>query len=354
MKILTTLVMLFVSCAAANAADKPLTSADVAGSKDPSYLGRFTDSKIASYTVVDFDEMNLPLGKLNPAQPEARDLHNNRVMEPAKKMHLEGKRTHIIYVLPTSASPLAAIRNYQNAAASKGGKTLFECKDIECGGGQGLSTGGGGTQSLSMQLWPSEKIADKIGTPPYCVQTQHISEQRYTALEFPAIHAYASVLAYMIKSTDDCKNFDSHTVIMLDTLEVQSMAQTMDTPNADEMGNAINSSGRIALYGIQFDSNKADVKPESKSTLDEIGKLLMANKSLKILVVGHTDNVGGFAANLDLSKKRADAVVAQLVSQYKIAPARLQAFGVSYASPVASNAEEAGRAKNRRVELVAN
>jgi outer membrane protein OmpA-like peptidoglycan-associated protein len=108
------------------------------------------------------------------------------------------------------------------------------------------------------------------------------------------------------------------------------------------------------LYGILFDSSKAEVKPESKDTMAEIGKLLATNKSLKLLVVGHTDNVGGFAANLELSKKRADAVVAQLVSQSKVDARRLQSFGVAYASPVAPNVEEAGRARNRRVELVAN
>jgi outer membrane protein OmpA-like peptidoglycan-associated protein len=117
---------------------------------------------------------------------------------------------------------------------------------------------------------------------------------------------------------------------------------------------SITTSGRVALYGIQFDSGRTEVKTESKATMDEIAKLLATNKSLKLLVVGHTDNVGGFAPNLELSRKRAEAVVAQLVAQYKVAPARLQALGVAYASPVASNLEESGRARNRRVELVAN
>jgi outer membrane protein OmpA-like peptidoglycan-associated protein len=88
--------------------------------------------------------------------------------------------------------------------------------------------------------------------------------------------------------------------------------------------------------------------------MDEIAKFMAANKTLKLLVVGHTDNVGGFAPNLDLSRKRAEAVVAQLVAQYKVPAGRLQAFGVSYASPVASNVDGDGRAQNRRVELVAN
>ena len=175
--------------------------------------------------------------------------------------------------------------------------------------------------------------------------SQKFTEQRYTALEVPASKAHVAVLAFTSKADGDCKNFNGRTFVMVDTVETKAMAQTMDAPTADEMVAAITTSGRVALYGILFDSSKAEVKPESKDTMAEIGKLLAANKSLKLLVVGHTDNVGGFPANLELSKKRADAVVAQLVSQYKVDAKRLQAFGVAYASPVASNVEEAGRAQ---------
>ena len=79
---------------------------------------------------------------------------------------------------------------------------------------------------------------------------------------------------------------------------------------------------------------------------------MAADPKLKLLVVGHTDTVGAFEANRDLSQRRAKAVVAALVSQHKVDAARLQSFGASFAAPVASNAAEPGRAKNRRVELV--
>ena len=337
----------------AGAAVTPVPTADVAGAKDPAYLGRFAGAKALTYTAVDFDSLILPLSAL-AAVPGQRDDSNNQVFAPTKKLELEGRRTHTVYLLPEGTAPLAAIRNYQNAAKAKGGKTLFECKDTECGGGQSMSTGGGGRQSLAMNLWPSKKITDKHGSPPYCALSQSFTEQRYTALEVPASSAHVAVLAFTSNANGDCKNFNGRTFVMVDTVETKAMAQTMDAPTADEMVAAITTSGRVALYGILFDTSKADVKPESKDTMAEIGKLLAANKSLKLLVVGHTDNVGGFAPNLDLSKKRADAVVAQLVSQYKVDAKRLQAFGVAYASPVASNVDEAGRARNRRVELVAN
>ena len=80
--------------------------------------------------------------------------------------------------------------------------------------------------------------------------------------------------------------------------------------------------------------------------------MIGANAQLKLHVIGHTDNVGTVAANLALSKQRADAVVAALVTKYHIPAAKLQAAGVGPLAPVATNRTEDGRAKNRRVELV--
>ncbi|MBV9489754.1 MAG: OmpA family protein, partial [Verrucomicrobia bacterium] len=107
-----------------------------------------------------------------------------------------------------------------------------------------------------------------------------------------------------------------------------------------------------ALYGIYFDTNRTDIKPESRPTLEQIADLLKRQPDLKLLVVGHTDNVGDFESNRDLSQRRAASVVNALVTGFGIAPDRLVPFGVSYASPVASNGTAEGRSQNRRVELV--
>jgi len=110
--------------------------------------------------------------------------------------------------------------------------------------------------------------------------------------------------------------------------------------------------GSASVYGIYFDFDKADIKPESEPAIKEIAKLLQENKTLKLYVVGHTDNVGSLDYNLKLSKARADAVIRELTTKYKISPDRLKAFGVGSLAPVATNKTEEGRAKNRRVELV--
>jgi outer membrane protein OmpA-like peptidoglycan-associated protein len=134
-------------------------------------------------------------------------------------------------------------------------------------------------------------------------------------------------------------------------IEKQAMKQEI-VADAKFMAEGINTTGHIAIYGIYFDFNKADVKPESEPALKEITKLLQQDVKLKLYVVGHTDNVGGLDYNMKLSQQRAEAVVKELVSKYKISSDRLKAGGVGPLAPVASNDTEEGKAKNRRVELV--
>ena len=129
------------------------------------------------------------------------------------------------------------------------------------------------------------------------------------------------------------------------------MAQDV-VANAEVFSNDLASTGHAAVYGIYFDTGKADLKPESAQAIGEIAKLLAADPALKVYVVGHTDNVGTLESNMRLSQERADAVVQALVRTHGVAATRLKSFGAGPYSPVASNDAEAGRAKNRRVELV--
>lgn len=95
-------------------------------------------------------------------------------------------------------------------------------------------------------------------------------------------------------------------------------------------------------------------KAFDESTLEQIAKLLSDDPELKLLVVGHTDNAWTLSFNMDLSQRRANAVVSALVTQHHVNIHRLTPVGVSFACPVATNKTEDGRAKNRRVELVEN
>lgn len=108
---------------------------------------------------------------------------------------------------------------------------------------------------------------------------------------------------------------------------------------------------RLALYGLHFDFNRATLRADSAPVIDRLQGLLKADASLALEVQGHTDNVGGATYNQTLSEARASAVVEALVAR-GVAPARLSARGYGLRVPVESNATDAGRARNRRVEIV--
>ena len=110
--------------------------------------------------------------------------------------------------------------------------------------------------------------------------------------------------------------------------------------------------GQAEVYGIYFDFASDKIKPESEPVLREIADALNHNPSWKLRVEGHTDNIGGDEYNLDLSQRRAEAVKSALVNRYHIAAARLTPKGFGATRPKEPNDTLAGRARNRRVELV--
>lgn len=138
---------------------------------------------------------------------------------------------------------------------------------------------------------------------------------------------------------------------VLTIVEKAVMAQDV-IADADAMAKGIIQSGHMAVYGIYFDSAKAVVKKESDASIEQIARLMNDNRNLNLYIVGHTDSDGTFEYNMDLSKRRAKAVVDILTNQYNISGKRLIAKGFGPLAPVASNRSPEGRAKNRRVELV--
>lgn len=137
----------------------------------------------------------------------------------------------------------------------------------------------------------------------------------------------------------------------INIIEKEAMKQDV-VADANSMANSIKETGKVAVYGIYFDTGKAILKAESQPALQEISKLLKADAKLKLFVVGHTDNTGLFDANIKLSMDRALAVINALTTQYSVNAASLKAFGDGPTSPVATNDTEEGKALNRRVELV--
>ncbi len=334
-------------------ADATIPTKDAAGAKDHPQVQRYEGSLAVDYDYRAFTDIMFPLSVLESTGKTGRN--NNYEYAPKKKLDLEGARTRLVYVVPEGRSPLEVLRNYQDVITAKGGQKLYECKGIECGGNAIYGTDtGGGNMGLIMYSYPDDQIRAPSFSNGRCAVTSDIDDQRYGVMKFSAggVDSFISVHAYVMHNTQYCKALDGRTVVIVNVIDMKPREQKMVTVSSDDMTKAMNANGAVAIYGILFDFNKADVKPESRPQLDEIAKLLKANPKLHVLIVGHTDNKGLLGYNQALSAKRAAAVVAALVKTYAVPAAQMTAVGVGPAAPVATNDTEAGQAKNRRVELV--
>ncbi len=309
---------------------------DMPGAKDHPLVKRFAGSTIVAYDQKRFDSYLLQTG------PYKR--YDTSTSQPsfASSQTIEGTVTRIWYESAGTTTATELLRNYVNELTAQGFTVLYDA-----------------TRDGSIRATPGYLI--RFGSdPPKTVRTQYVfsaangDTTRFASFRLtrPAGDVYVGVTTVEWTGPDPSYKTVRGAYAAVDIVEVAPMKQQMVTVSANDMSKAMTETGRVALYGILFDTNKADVKPESKPALDEIGKLLKADPQLKLRVVGHTDNQGTLDGNIALSKRRAEAVDAALVAQYGIAASRLSAFGVADLAPVASNASDDGRAKNRRVELV--
>ncbi|MCX6179356.1 MAG: OmpA family protein [Chlorobiales bacterium] len=335
MKQLKAIVLLFVI-----AFLLPLTEAgavDLPGSKDHPLLRRFAGSEIVGYHVKRFDEYDLQTSTFSRYNLETK---KREYVHPSLKP--EGKLTRIWYEAAGDVGSLEVFRNYLNELRSKGFVILYDSKkDTNAIGWNNYLAPFG---SVDIQTNRSNYIffaADKGGI---CVASAKMNR--------PEGNVYVQLTVVEWGKSDPVFKAKRGAYIAVDIIETQPMVQKMVTVTADQMSNSLNTTGRVSLYGIYFDTNKWEIKPTSRPALQEIAKLLKQQPALKLHVVGHTDNIGGYEFNMGLSKRRADAVVAALVKEYSIPAARLTANGVAYLAPVAPNTAESGREKNRRVELV--
>ena len=312
---------------------------DVKGSRDHASISRYAGSYIVGFETRDYDELTLSLGGTVPVKDPGVFAFTF-----SKSQRVEGRLTRILYVAPEGRSSLEVLRNYEAALKKAGFQTLFSCTDREC-------DSDGNVSRFENKVYPQARrltngpLSESAFTRPRDV--------RYLAarLAAPGKEVYASLMV-AVETFDHFKATVNHPLALLEVVETKAMDTGMVTVDADAMATEIANTGRIALYGIHFDTGRDVIKAESEPTLAEIGKLLKQNRALKLYVVGHTDNAGTYDENMDLSTRRAKSVVAHLGTRYGVEATRLRSVGVGLVAPVASNESEEGRAKNRRVELV--
>ena len=347
--------------------------------KDHPLVGRYEGAELVFSEIKAYDEADLIQGRtawpqagvyegpISSAPDRTKEAKNDK-MKP-NVVHVEGAVSTYQYKLPEGRSLLEVQRSYENSLKSKGFNVVFTCKVVRVSDdGSCFDISPGARlesaldkfrRALAATNWPGVKTP---GWESISNMYFHFKEAgRYMLAKREAAEGVTYVsIALSDKSTDRKEGVP---VLESDKLIDESNAfirvvegKPMDAGkitfvDASAMQKSLDATGRVNLYGIYFDTDKDTIKPESKPTLDEIGKLMNANAQLHLQVVGHTDSTGGDAHNKDLSNRRAASVIRSL-AQTGIDATRFASRGAGASEPVESNDSEQGRAKNRRVELV--
>jgi OmpA-OmpF porin, OOP family len=312
---------------------------DAKGAKDHPEIPRIEGSLLVDFKHDKFDETEVPLAK---AKKDRTGFD--------KSVKFEGERTRLLYVLPDTIGVLEVERNYQAVLAKRGYQLVFSCQDKACG------TDDEGKYFFETFYTKSPRMLQgQFGQKVWFGYPLTASRFAVFKRDSPNKDSGYAMLASGYNSSNYWNNdfkVKGKNAAYFEIIEAKTMENSMVTVAASEMNRDISASGKSVLYGILFDFNKTEIKPESKPQLDEMAKLLKQDPKLAVYINGHTDNQGTLPYNLDLSQRRADAVVKALASEYKIDPKQMTAKGLANLAPVASNDADAGRAKNRRVELV--
>lgn len=259
---------------------------------------------------------------------------------------LEGRISNRVYWAPPGRAPLEVFRNYRQALAGAGFEIVYECEEARCKQDR---------IQERMVRWAEQMQWTGKGRSDGYIRRMFEYKPGFHYLHARKRNAGASGstdVQVALRAGDNDRNSQGRVQQLVQVIESSQVEGGKVAVDAAAIGDSLRREGRIALYGILFDTAQATIKPESAATLEEMARALQADPALNVFIVGHTDNQGSVETNLALSRRRAQAVAQELAARHGIAAARLQAQGVANFAPTASNAAEDGRARNRRVEMV--
>jgi OmpA-OmpF porin, OOP family len=313
---------------------------DVAGGKDHALLSRYQGSWLIAYRQQPFAQVR-PLAMMTESGAARLKLD--------RSLSVEGEVAELFYVSPKGRTALEVQRNYETALTQAGAKILYTCtgNDYDCHGG-----GGPANPLLLNREVPLKQQAQTTDGAYYAFGAT-AKNLRMSVMQLTRGGVTSYITAYTVDCPNDSKDFGGSAATYLQIVQPKAMdAGKVTVFDAKQIANGLQEEGKMSFYGIYFATGKADLQPQSKAQLEQMAKTLTQSPALKVFIVGHTDNQGGVEANVALSQRRAEAVVASLVRDYKIDANRVAAKGVASFAPLASNTAESGRARNRRVEMV--
>jgi outer membrane protein OmpA-like peptidoglycan-associated protein len=325
--------------AAAPAAVWAADTTDVPGAADHALVKRFTGSWLAGQRVSNWD------AAVVPGSAELSKADKRQFKDP---LTLEGKITQTVYIAPRGKGALEVWRNYEQALLAAGLKKRFSCErncaDLYFAWHKE-------SEPTKGFVWAKGSVETPTGSRYSLTSALSADDGRMLVGTLGKPGQEATVLLYNSLAANATTGLVATYLQVIEPKAMETGQVSVD-PAALQAGLA--AEGRVTLTGLFFDTGKTELKPESKAQLDAMAELLKSQPALKAWIVGHTDNVGSFEANEKLSLARAQAVVAALTAApYKVDAKRVVPKGLASLAPLAGNGDEAGRSRNRRVELVA-
>lgn len=314
-------------CVAAAQAQRPAApTGDVAGGRDQPLVGRYEGATLRFYRQREYEEM-----RLVNRPSTSRDVREQGAQRHERNsIAVAGRATRLRYEGPEGRSALEVIRNHQERLRANGFEIVFECRGADCG--------------TPPDHWSA--VVNAVPQPPAHGMTPGWASQSYSfaKLSRPAGDVFVAILAV---------DHQGRSNILIDVVEARPMESgRIVFIDASAMQQSVERTGRVALYGVLFATDSAEIQPASRPTLEEIARFLRSNPAMNVIITGHTDAQGSFEHNLGLSMRRAQSVIGALTREFQIAPGRMTPFGAGMAAPIASNDNDAGRQQNRRVEIV--
>ena len=241
---------------------------------------------------------------------------------------------------PDDRSPLEIIRNYQVAIEELGGELLYVTRDpgsIEV------------DERKFSELFATHRRGRGLATNVMSYNHMPGGMSEFLTARIEGVDATHYLIVAAGKGHWAAQQAE-RTYYEIVTIREEGLA--LDKITMDAIDTGIDRYGRVPVYNILFETGSAEVRPESEEALVVISDFLNQHRFRTFLVVGHTDSVGGYEMNVELSYARANAVVEKLINEYGVERNQIRPVGVGPASPIFSNATDEGKARNRRVEIV--
>jgi outer membrane protein OmpA-like peptidoglycan-associated protein len=280
--------------------------------RDHALVQRFPGAQLVRRQVRPLDEYWMPLGRLvGEGQAEKFEM-------------LEGKWTHFDYAGPASASVVEIAKHYETTLLKAGFDTLYACKDEACGEGGRKTNDDWWSMSERHRF-----LVARISRP--------------TGDVWVSVHAHAK----------NATTPGEHEVDIIETRKVTPPRRdTTSVVSAEFLAQELGEKGHVQVPTIEFEGGGARLTPASSAALAAIADLLTRQPELRLNVVVHTEQASDVQASLQLSRRRAAALIDALTKRYGAPVRRLRPEGVGPLAPVAANRTDEDRARNRRVELV--